>query len=276
VKERFVDRLLAGEPPRVHAAPAGVGALSEAIARGGFPDVVTRSGGRRRAHWFDSYLESLMSRDIRDLADIRLAGEIPKLLRLIATRAGGILQPANLSHDLAIGKDTVDSYVRLLETMYTVRRLPAWRPGLGVRVVRAPKAYLVDSGMLAYLLDADADRIVHDERVTGMMLESFVAMELTRQLDWADARARLHHFRDKDGYEVDLVLESNAGAVAGVEVKASATVRLSDFKGLKRLRRLAGDRFTCGVVLHAGEQTLPFGDGLWAVPVSGLWAGDDA
>ncbi len=272
VDEGFVDALLSGGPPSGAPDRVDFHGLARLLGRGGFPEVVTRDAPARRRRWFESYLRSLVERDIRDLADIRRSDEIERLLRLIATRVGNILQPATLAHDLSIGRFTVESYIGLLETLYIVRRLPAWRPALGARVVHAPKAYVVDSGLLCHLLNADAERIVSDVRVSGMVLENFVAMEVLRQLEWSKERVFLYHFRDKDNREVDLVLESARGKVAGIEVKASATVRPQDFRGLERLKRLAGDRFACGIVLYVGEHTVPFGEGLWAVPVSALWA----
>jgi predicted AAA+ superfamily ATPase len=272
VEESFVDALFDNRPQSLKAIPVDFHGLAALLARGGFPEVVSRSAPERRRRWFESYVQSTVERDIRDLADVRRSDEIGRLLRLIATRVGNIWQPATVARDLSIGRLTVESYIGLLETLYVVRRLPAWRPGLNARVVRAPKAYVVDSGLLAHLLNADAKRIVDDVRISGMVLESFVAMEVLRQLEHSRPRVLAHHFRDKDDREVDLVLESVRGDVAGIEVKASATVRPRDFKGLQQLKRLAGDRFACGVVLYVGEQTIPFGDGLWAVPVSALWA----
>jgi hypothetical protein len=272
VAESFVDAVLDGAPPNVAPAAIDFHGMAEVIARGGFPEVVARGTRARRRRWFESYLQSMVERDIQDLADVRRSDEFGRLLRLIATRVGNILQPANLAHDLAISRFTVESYIGLLETLYVVRRLPAWRAGLGARVVHAPKAYLVDSGLLSYLLNADAERIVDDVRISGMVLESFVAMEVLRQLEWSKERVFLYHFRDKDDHEVDLVMESARGRVAGIEVKASATVLQHDFKGLRRLKRLAGERFSCGVILYMGEHRISFGDGLWAVPVGALWA----
>lgn len=272
VTESFVDTLFDNAPRSLKATPIDFKGLAELLARGGFPEVVARAAPARRSQWFESYVQSMVERDIRDLADVRRSDEIGRLLRLIATRVGNILQPATVARDLSIGRLTVDSYIGLLETLYVIRRLPAWRPGLGARVVHAPKAYVVDSGLLAHLLNADAERIVDDVRISGMVLESFVAMEVLRQLESSRTRVFAHHFRDKDDREVDLVLESARGEVVGIEVKASATVRPQEFRGLERLKRLAGDRFACGVILYVGEHVHPFGDDLWAVPVSALWA----
>jgi uncharacterized protein len=138
-------------------------------------------------------------------------------------------------------------------------------------MVHAPKAYLVDTGLLAHLLNANAARVRSDQRVTGMLLENFVGMEIVKQLGTSEGSARAHHFRDRDGYEVDVVLEDNAGEVVGVEVKATASVSPGDFRGLRKLESLAKENFRCGVLFYAGENTLRFGERLWAVPVSGLW-----
>ena len=272
VEECFVDALLSGRPPPVDDGEGDFHGLATMLARGGFPEVVLRGNRDRRRSWFESYVRSIVERDIRDLADVRRSEEIGRLLQVIATRVGNILQPARLARDLSISRPTVESYIALLETLYVIRRLPAWRRGLAARAVRAPKAYVVDSGLLAYLLNADPERLVDDVRISGMVLESFVAMEVLRQLERSKARVFLHHFRDKDGHEVDLVLESARGEIAGIEVKASATVHPRDFKGLRRLKQLTGDRFACGVILYVGRATHSFGDGLWALPVDALWA----
>lgn len=272
VEEGFIGALFDNAPRSLKLTPIDFQGLAELLARGGFPEIVARPAPARRSQWFDSYVQSMVERDIRDLADVRRSNEIDRLLRLLATRVGNILQPATVARSLAIGRLTVESYVGLLETLYIVRRLPAWRPGLGARVVQAPKAYVVDSGLLAHLLNADAERLVEDVRISGMVLENFVAMEVLRQTERFLPRIYLHHFRDKGDYEVDLVLESARGKVAGIEVKASATVRPQDFRGLERLKRLAGEQFACGVILYVGAQVIPFGDDMWAVPVSALWA----
>lgn len=272
VEESFVDALLDGEPSRVAGSGVDFQGLAEMLARGGFPEVALREGRDRRRSWFESYVRSMVERDIRDLADVRRSDEIGRLLQVIATRVGNILQPAKLARDLSIARPTVESYIALLETLYVVRRLPAWRPGLGARAIRAPKAYVVDSGLLAYLLNADPERLVDDVRISGMVLESFVAMEVLRQIERSRTRVFLHHFRDKDDREVDLVIESARGEVVGIEVKASATIHPRDFRGLRRLRELAGDAFACGVILYVGKDAHSFGDGLWAMPVDALWA----
>ena len=143
------------------------------------------------------------------------------------------------------------------------------------RQIKSSKTCVVDSGMLAHLIGADERRIVDDGVIAGTMLESFVAMELLRQADWADRPVQLFHYRDKQQREVDVIIERHDGDVVGIEVKASATPSTIDFTGLRYLRDKLGRRFKAGVVLHTGADTLPFGDRLAAVPVIGSGASAD-
>jgi uncharacterized protein len=103
------------------------------------------------------------------------------------------------------------------------------------------------------------------------MIETFVLMELARQLTWCSERARLHHYRTKDRVEVNAVLETPDGRVIAIEVKAGATVRGEDLAGLRHLSQRLGSRLLAGYVLYTGQQTLPFGDRLRALPIDVLW-----
>jgi predicted AAA+ superfamily ATPase len=173
---------------------------------------------------------------------------------------------------LEIDQKTVKSYVELLEAIFLIRTLPAWRPSFLSRVVHARKVYVTDSGLLTHLLTADAQRVADDDRVTGLALETFVATEVMKHASWSKVQPGLYHFRDRHGAEVDLVLEDRSGRVVAIEVKARATLSQKDTSVLARLRDALGEQFIAGAILHAGEQTLPLGDRLWAIPLSGLWA----
>jgi len=209
---------------------------------------------------------------LRDIADVRRMEEMPRLLRVLAGQATDIYHSRQVASSLEISYPTVTEYTRLLETIFLVRLMPAWRPGLRAREIHAPKIYFTDTGLLAHLLNADERRITTDDQVTGRTLENFVAMEVAKHLDWAeDIVIRQYHWREGRD-EVDIVLERRDGSVAAIEVKASGTVRPADTKGLRALRDLLGGRFVAGMVIYTGDRTYPLGDRLWAVPVSGLWA----
>jgi uncharacterized protein len=265
-----IDTLFGGGAPNVRDAPIGREAFAKIAAAGGYPEARLRPAGRRRDRWFANYIQDTLSRDLRDIADALKLGEMPRLMRLIAAQSAGELVYRNLAAKLDLTGETVKSYVRLLEAVFLVKLLPAWRPGIGAREVRAPKAYVVDSGLLAHLLGSDEARIGHDDQVTGRLLESFVAMELQRLSESAAVDVRLHHYR-QGREEIDLIMESRAGDIVAVEVKASATIRSKDYAAIVKLRDARGERFRAGVVVHTGAQTIPLGDRIWAVPVSGLW-----
>lgn len=271
VRERFIDELFAGRFPRLTEAPVGRRALAPTLVTGGYPEAQGRSG-RGRTRFFSSYIASIIGRDLDDIANVRNVENIERLLFVIAARSGGLTSFHGIGKDLQLDANTVRSHTKILEDLFLVRQLKPWHVNLGSRQIKSSKTYVVDSGMLAHLIGADEQRIIEDGAIAGTMLESFVAMELLRQADWADRPVQLFHYRDKQQREVDLVIERHGGEAIGIEVKASATPAAADFKGLRYLRDNLGSRFKMGVVLHTGADTLPFGDRLAAVPVSGLWS----
>lgn len=265
----FVDQLLAGEPPWIDGAPVGRAAFADVVAAGGYPEARERAGARRR-RWYASYIRSLVERDLRDIADAHKLEYVPRLLRLIASQAANLFTLTTMSNQLQLNNDTVKSYTMLLETIFVVKRIQAWTPNIGRREIQKEKIYIADSGLLAYLLGANETRIATDDQITGKLLENFVAMEIARLRDCAETEASQYHYRQRDD-EVDIVLETLSGEIAGIEVKAGATVDASDYNGLVKLRDARSDSFVAGVVLYTGADTKPLGDRIWAVPVSGLW-----
>lgn len=269
-KTNVVDGLFAGQPPRIADAPRGRDAFAEAIAAGGFPEARGRSS-RRRERWFEDYVRSTIERDLRDLSDAHKLELMPQLLRALAARAGGIVDHQKIARRLGMDAKTVKSYTHLLELVFVVKTVPAWRPGITAREGKKPKVHLVDSGLLLSLLGADERRVRKDDQVTGKAVESFVAMEVVKHVEWAETRADLFHYRGSNQEEVDLVLESRSGEIVAIEAKAAATVTARDLRQLAKLRDGRPDRFRAGVLFYAGRRTLRFGDRLWAVPLSGLW-----
>lgn len=272
--ENFIDRVMQGAPPELDDAPLGRGAYAGRILRGGYPEAQGR-GPQTLGSFFSSYLSSIVERDLGDVANLRAPDAVERLLYVVAARTGSLTSFEGMGRDLGLDKNTVHSYVRALENLFLVRPLKPWHVNLGSRQIKSPKLYVVDSGLLCRLLKANAQRIEGDGAVAGATFESFVAMELLRLAEASPSEASLFHYRDKTGREVDIVLESASGGVAGVEVKAGATVGRSDLTGLRRLRDKLGERFRCGVVLYTGERTLPFGDRLWVVPLAALWSGSE-
>jgi predicted AAA+ superfamily ATPase len=266
----LVDALFAGTPPQLSDCTVGRDAFVPITAAGGYPEALMRSGARRE-RWFESYIDSTLELDLRDISDAIKIEEMPRLLRLLAAQAANLLSYRNAATRLQLSPETVKAYVGLLEQLFLVRRLRAWRPGLGTREASTPKIYLADSGLLAALLGADETRIARDDQLTGKVLENFVAMEILKHLGSSTNRARLYHYQ-RDREDVDLILERADGKIVAIEVKSRASITSRDYKWLIKLRERRGSRFAAGIVLHPREQTIPLGDRLWALPIAALWA----
>ncbi|WP_211237961.1 ATP-binding protein [Holophaga foetida] len=197
---------------------------------------------------------------------------LPRLLQSVATRAGSPMNVADLGRSLGLNQVTLKRYLTLLETLFLLVQLPPWFENLGKRLAKTPKLYFNDSGLLAHLLGLDHEGMVRNPSSWGPVLENFVVMELVKMAAWSKARPSLFHMRTSTGLEVDLVMENRRRELVGLEVKAASTVSEKDFKALRMFRDSVGERLKCGIVLYAGRDILPFGAGLWAVPVQALWA----
>ena len=245
--------------------------LSERIVSGGYPAALARPAGRRRTAWYRNYLDAQVLRDVRDLARIRSLDVLPRLMSLAAANTSTLFNLADLAAPFELSRPTIRDYVALLEQVFLLEELPSWHSNRLSRLVKRPKLHVGDTGLACALLGVDADGLSADRTLLGHLLETFVYLELQRQASWDDAAMSFYHFRDRDGVEVDIVIERGARALAGVEVKAGATVTGSDFRGLRKLRDASGDRFAGGVVLYDGETSAGFGDRLHAVPIRLLW-----
>lgn len=246
------------------------GELAELVVAGGYPAALARPAPRRR-DWYRAYVEALVQRDVQDLRRIGALDILPRLLAAAAAQTARLANVADLSSPFQVSRPTIRDYVTLLERLFLIEQLPPWHNNRLSRLVKTPKLHLCDTGLAAALLRVDAAGLERDRTLLGQLLETFVLQELRRMASWQDEPIAFHHYRDKDGLEVDIVLERGAGEVAGVEVKAAASVKEADFRGLRKLQAAAGKAFRCGVVLYDGELTLPFGQGLFAVPVRALW-----
>jgi predicted AAA+ superfamily ATPase len=235
------------------------------------PEAVARTDTRRRGRFFDSYVQNLIDREVRQLAEIERAPQLTTLVRLLAARSGLLIAAGSLESELQLSRPTIERYLRLLEEVFLIKRVPGWSRNLGTRATSTAKLVFVDSGIAARLLAMDAHTLRRPGAPFGPLLEGFVLAELARQITWSQELVDLYHYRDHNKVEVDAVLENRQRHAVGIEVKAASTVRSDDFNGLRRLGERLGDDFLLGVVLYTGNATLPFGPKLRAMPVSALW-----
>lgn len=277
IEEHFLERVFAGEVGSFGIG-SSVGSRDDSIERvvaGGFPMPLARAPGASRARWIDDYVRLTLERDVRELAHIEEAAALPRLLGRLAGQTGQILNVTKAASELGIAQRTADSYVRLLEAVFLVYRLPAWGTTLTVRAGSRPKVHMVDSGVAARLLRLTPEKLGRRDAAAltelGHLLETFVVGELLKQASWMDGIAGVGHWRTRDDDEVDLVIERDDGAIVAFEVKAAQRVGGKELGPLRKLREAAGAAFLAGIALHLGDRAYQADDRLHVVPVAQLW-----
>jgi predicted AAA+ superfamily ATPase len=266
----FLERLFEGKMQSDQRAIVGDDLVQLALL-GGFPEAISRESERRRQDWARSYLTSVLIRDLRDIAEIEKLTELPRFVRLLAEHSGQLVNYSQFGSSINVSHKTGQRYVALLEQVFLVATLQPWFTNALKRIAKTPKLHFLDSGLLAAARGLTFDRVRADRSSFGTLLESFVFSEIMKLMTGSDLRLTLYHFRDQQMNEVDIVLVRDDGIIAGIEVKAGATVKTGDFAGLRTLIRACGDRFAFGAVLYDGADIVPFGDRVAAVPISALW-----
>ena len=245
--------------------------LVDVIQAATFPEL-SGADMHARAIWFDGYLTTILQRDVRALAEIEKLSILPNLLRILASRAGGLVNDADIARDVGLNPVTSRNYKTLLKMLFLTFECAPWYRNIGKRLVKSAKGYISDTLLLCHLLQYELSALeINRPELFGHVLENFVATELVKLMALGGDKMDLFHFRTSDNKEVDFVLEKPNGQLTAVEVKKSDNVSKADFKGLAELQKLTGDDFICGIVLYRGKDVVPFGHKLWAVPISNLW-----
>lgn len=266
----FLARAFAGHVPAPAETLDGDALIAMAFV-GGYPEVLARPSDRRRRDWCRSYIRAVIERDVREIAGVEKLKQMPRLLETLAQLSGRLTNFTEIGGQLNLDRKTVDRYVGVLEQLFLVQRLQPWFRNELKRLIKTPKLHFLDAGLLTALRDESVKRLHVDRAPLGAILESFVYAELLKQVSWSEERVLLYHYRDKDQVEVDFVLEDEAKGIVGIEVKAAATVKLSDFQGLERLSRACGKAFKLGIVLYDGDKVVSFGARQLAAPFPCLW-----
>jgi uncharacterized protein len=266
----FLDRIFAGEQPNADASAVGPD-LIERVMRGGYPEVQTRKTASRRTAWHEDYLALILDRDVRDIANIDQLEKLPRLVSMLGEHAGELLNVLSLTSPLGLSSLTVRKYITVLERMFLLRVLPPWHSNKLSRLIKTPKLHFLDSGLLASVRGDSSPSFKDDKTRFGALLETFAFSELLKSASWSNTRYSVSHFRTKDKEEVDLVLEDSRGRIVGIEIKAAATLRSKDFRGLHMLQEAAGEKFVRGLVLHDHDRVTPHSEKIQAAPISALW-----
>ncbi len=266
----FLDQAFRGKPPQIGDLVLGEDLIAIVLA-GGYPEALQRSSWIRQRDWHLDYVESIIQRDVRDIADVGRLRQMPRLLRILAHHAAQLVNYSSMGAPLNMPHVTVRRYVDIFEQLFLLRSLQPWSSNRLSRLIKTPKLHFLDSGLLAAVRDLSPEQLLADRTSLGPLLETFVFSELLKLASWSENRFEFFHYRDKDRNEVDVVMEDLQGRVVGIEVKASATVTGKDFGGLTKLQQACGKRFALGLVLYDHDQLIPFGERLFAAPISTLW-----
>lgn len=271
-KEGFIDALFEKQFALFELKPLTRKKLIQLILAGGYPEVLSRKDPVRRLDWFESYITAILQRDIRELANIDGLTTLPKLLALLAARTSSLLNLAELSRASGISHTTLIRYMSLLQATFLIHPVTPWSNNLSKRLVKTPKLFLNDTGLVSYLTGINEERINTEPQLLGMLLENFVVLELKKQLTWTSkVRVKLFHYRTQSGQEIDIILEDASGRCVGIEVKSGRTVTEKDFNSLKIFGEENKDKFIRGIVLYTGDKVYSFGKNFYAIPVNALW-----
>ncbi len=247
--------------------------LVEMILKGGYPDVLALDV-LVRDEWYDNLLMTILERDVNDIAHLQRPRDLAKLLAILATRSASLLNLSEVSRSAAIPYSTLNQYMAILESLFLIIRQPPWHRNRTKRLVKMPKLYFGDTGLLINQLRVDKGAIVDDGRLLGSILENFVLMELKKLTSWSAEKIDLYHFRTDTGHEVDIVLENRAGQIVGIEVKASETISPDDWKGLSVLESEMEDKLIRSIIFYLGKEVVALGKNRLALPLSALWEGE--
>ena len=270
-KGDLLERLFDGDGLPAVTRPVVGDALMERVLKGGYPEALRRTSDSRRQAWLEDYVALILDRDVREIANIDQLDRMPRLLDVLAAHAGQLVNHSSYGAALGLTAPTAQKYAGILERLFLTRLVPPWSSNAVSRLTKTPKLHFLDTGLLAALRDTNVARLQKDRTAYGPLLENFVVSEVLKLTTWSDRRLRISHFRTKEQDEVDLVIEDRRGRVIGIEVKASATVRPQDLRGLRQLQEAVGDKFVHGLVLHDHDRITPFDERLHAGPVSLLW-----
>ncbi|WP_036772318.1 ATP-binding protein [Polaromonas glacialis] len=267
----LLDRLFDGAGLPAVSSPLVGDDLMDCVLKGGYPEALRRTSVNRRQAWLQDYVALILDRDVRDIANIDQLDRMPRLLDVLAAHAGQLVNHSSYGAALGLTTPTAQKYVGILERLFLTRQVPPWSSNAVSRLTKTPKLHFLDTGLLAALQGVTAAQLQKDRTAYGPLLENFVVSEVLKLTTWSGMRLRISHFRTKEQDEVDLVLEDRRGRVIGIEVKASATVRAQDLRGLRKLQEAVGDKFVQGLVLHDHDRITPFDEKLHAAPVPLLW-----
>lgn len=241
--------------------------IERLVVSGGYPDPGRMKTRSARDRWFDSYRQTYLERDVRDVTSISDLPLFGRLLRVLALRTGNLLNLKDISRDLGVPYTTLRRYVGLLETTFQLEFLPPYFANIGKRLVKTPKVFFNDTGMACFLAGAAGWPALKKAELSGRMLETWVWGEIRKTLPLMDDPVQTTFWREQHGSEVDFVLE-RSDSLSGIEVKSSGTISSQDLRGLESFLKAMKERAGVGAIVYPGERAFAPGERIVAIPMS--------
>ena len=239
--------------------------LSEKIINGGYPEITKISSEKSKYLWFSSYIRTYIESDAKEIGNIRNMDKFITMYRLCMLRSGNIFNKNELCLESGLDNKTFDSYFSVLEHTYQIQKLQPYFNNALKRLIKTPKIFATDTGVLAHLLQISSAQELANSPYKGAIYETFVFDELLKANTSSKKRANIYYYRTSDQKEIDFILEIS-GRVIGVEVKSSKTISKDDFKHIYHLKENLQSKFDKGIVFYAGDMTMKLDDDMFALP----------
>jgi len=240
--------------------------------RGGYPEAVFAKNNQHRKDWHIDYLNTILLRDLKDIANIRRKDDLQSLVGILASWSAKFMEPTQITAALSINKITLDSYINTLVSMFMFEKVSPWLKTDYERIGKRHKFYATDTGMMTSILGWNQKEVIMNNDRSGKLIETFIFQELAAHIDM-DNKYKLYQYRDRQDREIDFLVEREDGALLGIEVKAGHSVSKDDFKAQKWFEEniIKNKNPYTGIILYSGDRTIPFEENMIAVPTATLW-----
>lgn len=258
--QQSISQSLAGRAAYIELLPLSLLELQEHwketkspeffMLNGFYPSIITKQSSAER--WFPNYLKTYVERDVRMIRNIENLNLFSKFVKLTAARSGQILNVNNLANETGVDNKTISAWLSVLESSYIVYRLQPYYNSFNKRVIKSPKLYFYDVGLLCNILGINSKRALKNSNMYGAIFENLIISEIKKNRFNKNQFGDMYYLRDSTGNEVDLVLEKD-GHLIPVEIKSSATADRSDYKNLKWFQKLY--RINNGLLINQTKES---------------------
>ena len=262
--ENLID-ILSGDISHLSLKKYDNEGLSEKIINGGYPEITKISSEKSKYLWFSSYIRTYIESDAKEIGNIRNMDKFITMYRLCMLRSGNIFNKNELCLESGLDNKTFDSYFSVLEHTYQIQKLQPYFNNALKRLIKTPKIFATDTGVLAHLLQISSEQELTNSPYKGAIYETFVFDELLKANTSSKKRANIYYYRTSDQKEIDFILEIS-GRLIAIEVKSSKTISKDDFKHIYHLKENLQSKFDKGVVFYTGDRAIKLDDDMFALP----------